>query len=46
MSTCRTCFYDVPDEVKHKLRSTIAEDDKKLEITDSGCRGIVLYVCN
>ena len=46
MSTCRTCFCDVSDKVKHKLCSTITEDDKRLEITDLGSRGIVLYVCN
>ena len=34
------------DQVRHKPGCTATKDGQRLEISDSGSRGIVKYLCN
>ena len=43
MSLMRKTVFGVSDQVRHKPGCTATEDDKRLEISDLGSRGIVLY---
>ena len=40
----RKSFFWVSDQDRHKWDCTITEDGQRLEISDLGCRGIVLSI--